>query len=95
MYSNQIAIAMECRHLRVDVLDVSGESIAVNDLLTSSSVVYDTIGTALLSDHLKAAQDKLDVRKIITGKNRILAKHLSDSRVKNTQLGKACRCFYQ
>lgn len=60
-----LTIAMECRYLRGDVLDVSGTSLPVSSMLRPVSVVYDTKGFDLIQNHLQGSQKPLDLHRLI------------------------------
>lgn len=68
---------MECKYLRSDVLDVTGSSLGVNDLLRPSPATFKSDGAHILQDHLQNVvngKEALNVKKLIYERNRALNK---------------------
>jgi hypothetical protein len=80
---------MECKDVRVDILDFSGQNyVELTDLLSPSSVIYESKGAEFLNK--KDTQYNPDVHKIIKQMNREIRKrqHVESVEYENA---KACR----
>ncbi|KAL2915427.1 hypothetical protein HK105_205043 [Polyrhizophydium stewartii] len=66
-----VTIAMDCKYLRADVLDISDTSLAVKEALHASPVVFHTEGTLSLASLMRRNWDMpLDINKLIRDKAR-------------------------